>query len=226
MTIEAKADSLKAALNAANPNTIADGLRKMAFGSKAVAMVTCLMNKVPAASSVQLATLACFKLPEEAKASNILRVYAKGATPAELTVLAYGATPATGQCAVAPNGDIVTLLADAYTSLDITYIPDQYDVYEVELPVAAGVLTIPAAIVALGVKALIEATGTAGTITGAKTVLVPGAAPATLQARLSAAKNTVLFNSGTDGLTKALVKLAIAPSVDSQAQLLASSLLG
>jgi len=227
MTITAKADSLKVALDAASPNTIADAFRKIGLGSMLVATVTCLMNKVPVAGQPQLATLNTFKLPEEAKAATLLRVYGKTAVAgAELTIVAYGVTPAAGQCAIAPNGDIVVLAADAHVKLDITYIPDAYSVVELTLPVVAGALVIPAPIAALGVKALLEATGVAGAVTGAKIVLVPGAAPATTQARLNTLKDSVLFNAGTDALTSATVKLAIAPSIDAQAQLLASSLLG
>lgn len=224
--IEAVATSLKAALNKSDPNAHADILRILKFGNILAALPTQLHGKVPAAAAgLQLATLAVFKLPEEAKAGVLHRVYAYTAgTGAELTIVGYGVTPATGQAAIAPNGDIVTLAADAYTKLDIFYTPDKSDIVELSAAVATNALAIPAAY-AGRVKHLVEATATVGGATGVKIALVPGAAPAAGQSRLDVLKANVLF-AGADAVTYATVKLALAPAVDAQATLLATSIVG
>jgi hypothetical protein len=137
-------------------------------------------------------------------------------------------TPGAGEIAVAPNGDIVTLAADAYTSVDIVYEPFPHDVLEYELDVAVGVATIPAPALARGVLALLEAEVTAGTVTGKKGILVPLAGggaglPATTKAQLTSAKGTVSFNNATDAPTKCRIKLAVALDVDVDAILTALS---
>lgn len=144
-------------------------------------------------------------------AASIIRASVRaGGVTGELTVDAYGTTPGTGHIAVAPNGSIVVLSSDAITNMDVVYVAERGLVVEYTGPVASGVLTLPASIIGNGVVLLLEAEGLAGTITGKKVVLVPGTGPATLQARLAVAKTSVNFNSGTDALTRARVKLLIA----------------
>lgn len=226
MAIEALANSLKAALNKSDLNAHADILRILRFGNMLAALPTQLYGKVPVApAGLQLATLNVFKLPEEAKAGVLHRVYAYTAGGgSELTIVAYGATPATGQAAIAPNGDIVVLAADLHTKLDIFYTPEKSDVVEISAAVASNTLAIPAAY-AGRVKHLVEATATVGGSTGVKIALVPGAAPAAGQARIDALKANVLF-AGADAVTFATVKIALAPAVDAQATLLAASIVG
>lgn len=226
MTISTSATSLKSVLDNANPNTLADKFRALKIGSCIRAMTTFLRKKVPAASSYQLATLHAHVLPDDAKASTILRAFSRtGGVTGELVVKLYGVTPGTGEIAVGPNGDIVVLAADAITSLDVTYQPEKQDVYELTLdvPAATGICAIPASFVSQGVINLLEAEALTGTVTGRKIVLVPGAAPATTQARLSAAKNTVLFNLATDVVTSARIKFSVVPTTDVDALLTAES---
>jgi len=205
--------SIKSILNLANPSVLADLLRKIKVGDVLRSMNASLFSKLPAADGSQLAVLFAIVLPEDAKALHIVRAYAKTGTAGvgELTVVAYGVTPASGEIAVAPNGDIVTLAADALTSVDLTYTPAVQDVKEMLLPVAAGVLLLPA-----GVLSVLEATVTkvsAGLATGKKVVLVPGAAPAAGEAALTLAKDEVLF-AVADNATEALVKVGVVPATD------------
>lgn len=216
MTINVLDTGLKNELDKANANTLSALLAKLRFGSMLRGLVVQKIKQAPAAQSYQLATLQALTLPDDAKALTVERATVRaGGVTGELTCDAYGTTPLTGHIAVAPNGDLVVLAADAITSLDVWYRPMQHDVVEYTLPVAAGVLTIPAAATTAGVLALLEAEVTAGTVTGKKIVLVPGAAPATTKANLSVDKTQVLFNNGTDAPTMARVKLAVAlPDVD------------
>lgn len=228
MTINVLENSLKEKMDLANPNVISDGFRILEIGSVLRALPTFLRRKASAADAGVLATLLSLVLPDDAKGLNILRAYARAGTGTlgELAVQTYGTTPAAGQIAVAPNGDIVTLAADAYTDIDVVYQPDKYDIAEVTLPVATHVLTLPTQLTARGAILLLDATATVGTSTGRKIILVPGAgAPAAGQARLNLAKTTVTF-AAADAVTQATVKVAIVARVDVDALLTAQSAIG
>lgn len=174
-------------------------------------------TKVPALSGYQLATLHEITLPENAKAAVIHRVVARvGGVTGEFTGVGYGVAPATTQFAVAPNGDVVILAADAVTEADVYYTPIGQEVVEftTQAPVA-GVFTIPSSLGGRKVISLIEAEVLAGAVTGKCKVLVPAAGlPATTQARLNIAKTQVQFNTATDVPTSVRVKLGIAPLVN------------
>lgn len=229
MTINVLENSLKNKLDAANPNVIADGMRIVKFGSILRASVTTLRRKDPAADAGSLATLEAVVLPDDGKALTILRAYARAGTGTlgELAVQAFGTTPAAGQIAVGPNGDIVVLAADAWTDLDVVYQPDKYDLAEVTLPVVANVATLPPSLITnTRVVSLLDANATAATSTGRKIILVPGAgAPAAGQARLNLAKTTVTF-AGADAVTQATIKVAIVAATDADALLTAAAAIG
>lgn len=216
----------------ANPNDIADFLRKIAFGSLLQGQMPQARRKqdLSVASPYSLATLGCLVLPDNGKAAVILRAYARAGTGTlgELTVVAFGTTPTAGQIAVSPNGDIVCLLADAYTSVDIDFIPERGDSNALDrdgnvnntsapgnvFPVVSHVITLPAALTARGVILLAEAEALQGTVTGKKIVLVPAAsAPATGQAKLNLAKSTITFATA-DAVTRARVKLVLCANAD------------
>ncbi|HUU43035.1 MAG TPA: hypothetical protein VMX57_04610 [Planctomycetota bacterium] len=215
-------NSLKNLVNTGNPNALGDQFRALALGDMLRALPTFLRKKAPAADGGSLATLAALVLAEDGKASSISRATVRaGGVTGELTVVAYGATPSTGEIAVGPNGDIVTLAADAITDLDVVYQPEKYDTVEVTLTATAGVVTIPATFSGRGVVLLLDATATTGTATGRKIVLAPGAgAPAAGQARLNIAKSTVTF-AAADAVTAATLKLAVASAIDVDALLTA-----
>lgn len=224
MTINENANSLKNVLNMANPNQLADIFRQLGLGDILRSETTTLRKKAPVASSYQLNTLQAFVLPDDAKARVISRAYARagGVTLGELAVQTYGTTPTTGQIAVAPNGDIVVLASDAWTSVDIVYAPEKCDPVEIVVPVASNVATLPAQVTTPGVVMLCEAEVLAGTSLGAKIVLVPGSSPSAGQCRLNLAKTQVAFNSG-DAVTSVRLKLQVCSAIDVDALLTAQS---
>jgi hypothetical protein len=221
-------NSLKNKLDAANPNVLADGMRIIKIGDVVRALPTYLRKKNPDAAGVSphdLATLDVLQLPDDAKALSGLRAYARAGAGAlgELTVAATYATPIAGQVAVTPAGNLAFLAADAYTDVDVVYIPEKYDLLEFELTVTADVLTLPPAATTPGVIFAMEVEATVATSTGKKIILAPGAgAPAAGQSRLNLAKTTITF-AAADVVTKARVKLAIAAHTDVDALLTAPS---
>lgn len=220
-------DSLKNKFNIANPNIVPDGLRIVKFGNVLRAIHTALRKKTVAASSYQLGTLQALALPDDGKAHSITRAYARSGagTVGELAVQAYGAAPAAGQIAVAPNGDIVVLAADAWTSIDVSYQPEKYDLIELTLPVVpgTGVCALPTAVTAPGLVNLLEAEVLAGGSLGKKIILVPAAAaPAAGRALYKTTGDQVLF-AIADAVTSARVKLAVCASTDIDALLEAQS---
>lgn len=229
MAITILDNALKAQLDKANPNSLADMCRIVKLGSALRSMPTWLRIKNPdigAAPVFELSTLDPIYLPDDGKAATIIRAYARttaaAGTLGELAVQSFGTTPADGQIAVAPNGNIVVLAASRYTSVDVLYQPDKYDVVEVTGPVAAGIFTIPATLTARGVISLLEAEVTTGAVVGNKVILVPAAGlPATVRAQLNVAKTQVQFNNATDAPVAARVKLAVSSSVDVDALLTA-----
>lgn len=210
--------SFKNDLDKADPNSLPARMRLLKIGSLLAAMPQKLCHKAAVAhDGYNVSTLSKIATPEDMRGALIFRALARvgGVTALELAIQAYGTTPGSGQIAVAPNGEIVVLTSDAWTDVDVLYLPDQYETVEIELPVATGVLTLPSWMTLRGAGMLLEAEATAGTITGKKVVLVPAAGlPATLQARLDLPHATVQFNNATDAVTKARVKLALSPTLD------------
>jgi hypothetical protein len=209
-------------LSKADPNVLADILRKINLAQVLRGQVPqFLRRKVPAAG-VQLATLETLVLADDAKASSIVRATVRaGGVTGELTPQTYGTTPATTQIAVAPNGDIAVLAADAITDIDVHYLPERGDVYETTMPVVSDVLTPSTTFTASprGIVLLLEAEAVDATSTGDKVVLVPGAgAPAAGQARLNVAKTTVTF-AAADAVTRARVKFLLVALQDLDALL-------
>lgn len=208
-------------LSKANANTLADYFQALALGRLLIGQIPQVRRRVDlsANSPYNLATLGSLVLPDEAKASSIIRATAIAGTAAagELTIVGFGATPATTQIAVAPNGDIVGLLADAYTSVDITYIPERGFSVQSFFPVVTNVLTLPTGWTGTGhgVALVTEVEAITATATGKKIILVPGAgAPVAGQCRLNLAKGTITF-AGADAVTRARVKgLRIEESAD------------
>lgn len=222
------ATSLKAALNIAWPDTLADKFRKLAIGDILRALEAYLWRKAPVATADHLATLAALVLPDDAKAVNIARATALvgTATAGELVVDLYGTTPATGHVAVAPNGDIQFLLADAWTSVDVVYRPMKQDVVTVPITVVpgTGIGALPTTVLGRGVVSILGATQDAGTVTGTDIVIVPSnTVPATTkQVNLNLAKTQVQFRIA-DAVTAATVKLGLVPATDVDALLEADS---
>lgn len=226
MTLTKDGSTLRERLNAAAPNTLADKLAKLGMGD---VMAQCipqqLVKKDPAASSYQLATLEAVGLSDFSRAATILRAFARaGGVTGELTVKLPGVTPATGEIAVAPNGDIVVLAADAITSLDVLYMPEALDVYEVELPVASNDIVLPTSFGT--VLRLLEVEALTGGVVGKNKIIAAGArSVTTTQVNLKADKTTVQFVAA-DAVTKARVKFGVAPAADRNTKLLATAEFG
>jgi hypothetical protein len=217
-------DTNHTSFNRANPNSLPDLFRLAKVGDLLAGHLPQHLRKTnpdaAGASPYNLATLDALVMPDKAKAQNILRAYARAGagTLGVLAIVASGTTPGAGEIAVGPNGNIVVLAADAWTDLDVSYQPEGGDVVESFFPVVANVLTLPASITLLGVVLLAEVEVVAGTATGKKIVLVPGAgAPAAGQARLNLAKSTVTF-AAADAVTRARVKVVVAPVASEQLQ--------
>lgn len=217
--------SLKESFDRANANTLSAAFQKVKLGQTLRQDVRVSRRKVnPVALGVSaycLATLHVVVLPDDAKASSVLRAYARAGTAGtgEMATVARHATPASGQIAVTPSGDIAVLAADAITDLDFEYLAARYDVIELVLPVAANVLTIPATYTARGVMDASQIEALAGTAVGEKIILTPGAgAPAAGQARLDVAKATVTF-AAADAVTSARVRLQLTALADLDALL-------
>jgi hypothetical protein len=213
-------------MNAGNPNTMP--AHKQALGGEgnlAAAGQMFLKNVDPAVNSYQLATVEALGLHETLPAASILSAYSVGGTTlGQLTIMKKGVTPQTGEIAIAPNGDIVVLGADAITSVCVSYMPMIGEVVEFTAAVATGILTIPAAYTSQGVVYLLEAEGLAGALPVKKNVLEPAAAlPATTKAALKHDRTQVLFNHATDALTSARVKLLLAPKVNKYTGLLSEA---
>lgn len=211
-------------LNRANANTLSSQLSALKFGNVLLGQTNQQMRKlnpsVLGTSGYTLATLHALRCPDNARAAAVIRATVRaGGVTGELAPQAFGATPATGQIAVAPNGDIVVLAADAITDLDVVYASERGDVLETFLPVVANVATLPVGGPwARGVILLLEAEAVTATAAGPKIVLVPGAgAPAAGQTRLNLAKTTVTF-AGADAVTRCRVKAIVVPPTAEQLQ--------
>ena len=222
--------TLRAALDRTNPNTLADHFRDIGIGAILQAGIPVARRAfnfdAAGASARHVATLDHMPLDPTCKAAVILRATVRaGAVTGELTPQVYGTTPATTQIAVAPNGDIVALAADAITDCDVVFIPEKLDVLTLDLVVVAatGVAVVPAqALLGRKIVMLHSANATAAGVTGEKRVLVPGAVnPATPQVRLDVAKTQVQFTVA-DAVTKATVTLVLSPAKDVYAKMLAA----
>jgi hypothetical protein len=208
----------KEVLNRANPDTIPDHFRALKLGSLLRGQLPqVIRKKAPAANSGGPgATVHTIVLPDDAKASQICKAYGRAGTAGTGVMTIVLDTPdAAGEIGIQPDGNLMVLAADALTSVDVSYVPERGDVVTlVDQVVASNVLTLPSWVTTRGVILLLEATATAGTLTGRMRVLTPSAsAPATTQARLNVAKTTVTFATA-DAVTKANVKLLLCAAED------------
>lgn len=180
-------ETLREATNRANPNGLASILQALVIGDILTQrMPRAMRAQVPTDSDVILAApLTCdrIRLPNSCKASRIRRAWARagGGTLGEMTIHALNANPGANEIAVAPNGDIVTRHADAYTSLDVDYEPVVGKVItltDVPVVAATGVCTIPLPIATKNPHLLISATAKAAGVVVAQKVVTWRAAAA------------------------------------------------
>jgi len=214
---------LKSSLNRADLNALADEFRSLALGDMVAAFPTTLRT-CSAAANVGSVGYVFAKQSADIPAASILWAYAKAGsgTPAQLTVVAYGTTPTAGQIGIASNGKIVTASADAWTNVDVCYVPEKGDQFSVTLPVASNTLTLPSNMITPGASTLLSVVVNTGSVVGAKIVEVAGATPTTGEACLNAAKTQVVFASA-DAVTNATVTVLCSAAIDVSAALAAPS---
>jgi hypothetical protein len=209
-------------INRSDLNTLSDILRAMKFGDVLRALPTALRKSSTAtnafvASNVHVLT----KQSDLAPAATVFSVYARaGAGVPGMLNKSASYPPASGEYAIAPNGKIVTWGADAWTDVDVMYLPEKGDVEEFDFTVdpTTGILALPTNITMIGAVMLLEATALTGTATGAKIIMSPGTDVAAGQAALNANKTQIAF-APADGVTSAHIKLLVASSVDVSAML-------
>lgn len=218
-------ETIKESINRADPNTLADALRKLGFGSLLRALPTYLRQQTVEASTYASATaLVPVDQATDAPAVSILSAYARAGSGTPGALVNDGMTstaPAAGHIAVSPNGQIVTAAADAWTDLDVVYVADKGDVVEYtgDVVPGTGVMALPASLTGRGVITLLESEALTGTVTGQKIVLEPAAAAvATTKSALKTDKASVWF-AIADAVTTARVKLLVVSSIDVNAVL-------
>jgi hypothetical protein len=211
------------ALNRSDLNTLADVFRKFALGNMFRSLPTTIRKSAVAVVASSGADPAVSAQAVDAPAAMIIGGYARSGAGAAgpLAVVAYPPA-APNDVAIAPNGAIVTLPADAWTSVDVSYLPVKGDVVEVTSNVAANVLALPSNVTSAGAVMLLEAEALTGGSTGLKFVDAIGAAPAAGEAALNLALTQVSF-AGADAVTKARVKVLVCSAVDVNALLEATN---
>lgn len=209
-------------LNKCNPHNLADLLRKAGLGDLLAKHLPQHYHKqnpdAAGANAYNLATLDVIVLPDNQKAQNVLRGYARAAgtgTPGELTVDPPNTTPGAGDIAVTPSGDIAFLASEVWTDVDFSYQPVDGEVVESYFPVASDTLTLPVSVTTPGVILAAEVEAVEGTATGKKIILAPGGSPNAGQCALNLAKSAIAF-AGADAVTRARVKLVVARSAAKQ----------
>jgi hypothetical protein len=232
MTITILPTSLKAVLNASNPNVVPSMLQAMNFGDFVRAMPVPLYSQLPLAAAVDpyvVAAAQALQLPDDAKVQTILLAYARAGsgTAGPLTVDAGGdsnavnTAPAAGHVAVSANGDILFAAADAWTAVVLIVQPWKFLTFEVTMATtAANTLTLPVS--AGPILFLLEVQATVGTSIGNKIIDKPGTAVAAGHAALNLGKTAVAFAAG-DAITAARVKFGVIPTTDLSAILTAVS---
>ncbi len=232
MTININATSLKNQLDSANPQVLADMLRQIKIGSHLRAMPTQIIGaKLDGAAATNpyvVAAAQSITLPDDAKCGFILSAWARAGTGTKgpLTIETDGVAdlePGAHSIGQSATGDLLFLHTDAYTSVDVMYVPAKYDVVEATLPVIAstGVCAFPVSWA--NPMFILEAEALVGSVTGKCIIDPPVATQATTKhASLLLTKASMLFTIA-DAVTSARVKLAIAPGTDMNALLEAAS---
>ena len=188
--------------NHVNPNQVSDMLRALKFGDVLRALPVRLFGKAPSLPLNEIAAVWTLALPDDAKAASVLRAYARAGsgTLGELTVDGVmGGATAAGHIGVTQSGDLSFAAADAWTDVDVLYVPRYEDVVTLPLVVVpgTGVAVLPAWMTTRKVQSLLRATVTAGGVVGPAAVIAPtiaGTPPgATHQVNLSTNKAQVQF---------------------------------
>lgn len=222
------AESLKQTLNRSDLNTLADALRKLGFGDilRALPVQIRRSGTTPSVAYSGASTIDAQAADAPAQAEGdvveLVVAYARAGAGTPGLLAATTGVPAAGEVSVAPNGQILTNATDAWTDVDVFYLPTAGEVVEVTASVSGDSLALPSSVLDRGAVLLLSAESLAGTLTGVLTPVAAGSAPATTQAALSAAKDTVEFNNA-DAVTSARVSLLVGSAVDVNAELEADS---
>jgi hypothetical protein len=223
--------TLKSALNRGQVQSLPEAAQLMAFGHIIRSLPVSKWNQAPLAAAANPwvnATSVSLNLPDDAKALNIVRAYARvgTGTAAQLTVSADASTdPGAGDCSISPNGDILFHGADAWTAVDVHYQPRKTATAILQLSAASNSATLPTS--QNGATAvydlLMEVQSTAGTTLGNLKITAPASTNTTSgTACLNLAKTAILFDSA-DAVTGVSVKVGFAPPVNLDALLEATS---
>lgn len=181
--------NLREALNEGNLNRIDAMSQRVALGDCLQCVPRIVMNGTVAANRMVL--------PDEAKAIAVLKAHnITGSTGMTIEPL-MGTTPAAGEIAVAPNGDLEFAAADGVAAADVCYVTPDADVVEwAVVPVVASVATLPQsrrAWILIEVEIL---TGIDLQVINGASINARAAAPADNTANLGNAGTTVVFNAG------------------------------
>lgn len=195
--------TLRAALDESNPNKLPTAAQSLPLG-RGLSLL-CLFAADAVASNVLV-------LPEEQKAGQVLRAYARvgGSTGYKTVVAAETAAPAAGQVAITPSGDIRFAAADAVTEAEVIYAPMEGEIFEDSVEVAASAATLSQSRRALQI---LSVTVDVGLIPGAKAIAARGSAPAAGSAALSAAGTGLAFNAADVVAGRATVRYIAVPGV-------------
>jgi hypothetical protein len=147
-------------------------------------------------------------LPNYAKAAQLLTVFATAGTTAGAKAVVAG-TPATGQVAINPAGDVLFAAVDAVTAAEVTYVPERGPVISETVPVVSNVAT---PLQGRKVRNLISSTATVGTSTGAKTTVARGTTPTAGQAAINTLGTGVAF-AAADAVTQATITYVATPGI-------------
>lgn len=181
------ARSIQTILNESNPNKAPDALHGVLVGT-ALAIVPRYVQ-----ATVTSHTLT---LPNNAKCAAVIAAYSMAGTLTGRLTPVKGSTVATTQVGISVTGNILFATADAVTSAEVIYMPQEGDTVTESIPVTSAGVGTPLASKAACI--LISANLTTGSSTGAKTVVSRGSSPSAGEACVS---NTGLisFNSTDAG---------------------------
>lgn len=177
------ASTVKDEIDRANPNYFADVNREAKTGT---GLGQCVVRSQQLVVAANLAT-------PDLPAREIIKCHANAAgAPGYMAVAAPETTPAAGNCAVSPLGQIEFAAADAVTECDVDYVPVEGELVTETIPVTAG--GVGTFLQAKSCKQIVTATLNAPAATpAAKTVAARG----TLVGALAAGQCAVQFAGTT-----------------------------
>lgn len=206
--------TVQTVLDESNPNKAPDALHGVKVGT-ALAVVPRYVQATVASHTLTL--------PNTAKCAAVMAAYSMAGTLTGRLTPVIGSTVATGEVGISVTGNVLFASADAVTSAEVIYMPQEGDTVTESIPVSsAGVGTPLASKTAV---ILISANLTTGSSTGAKTVVARGGSPSAGQACVS---NTGLisFNATDAGASGGLatVTYVVRPGSGESTESLANRL--